>query len=132
MRIAEITRHETSQRAQLISVESYDIQLDLTDGAPTFGSMSVIRFDCRQLPQIWASLNDPIKLVFGQVLFPYPAASPQLLKRVDAALAAGDLEPSLARALIEGRDVVEKALRARALPAPRRLAPPSQDDLGPS
>jgi hypothetical protein len=32
-------------------------------------------------------------------------------------LAAGDLEPSLARALIEGRDVVEKALRARALPA---------------
>ena len=70
-----------------------------------------------QLPQIWASLNDPIKLVFGQVLFPYSAASPQLLKRVGAALAAGDLEPSLARALIEGRDVVEKALRARALPA---------------
>ena len=70
-----------------------------------------------QLPQIWASLNDPIKLVVGQVLFPYSAASPQLLKRVDAALAAGDLEPSLARALIEGRDVVEKALRARVLPA---------------
>ena len=48
MRIAEITRRETSQRAQLISVESYDIQLDLTGGAPTFGSVSVIRFDCRQ------------------------------------------------------------------------------------
>jgi len=60
------------------------------------------------------------------VLFPYPAASPQLLKRVDAALAAGDLEPSLARALIEGRDVVEKALRARA------LALPNQEDAGPS
>jgi aminopeptidase N len=48
MRIAEITRQETSQRAQLISVESYDIQLDLTGGAATFGSVSVIRFDCRQ------------------------------------------------------------------------------------
>jgi len=70
-----------------------------------------------QLPPIWASLNDPIKLVFGQTLFPYPAASPQLLRRIDATLAGGDLEPSLARALIEGRDVVEKALRARALPA---------------
>jgi aminopeptidase N len=70
-----------------------------------------------QLPRIWASLNDAIKLVFGQTLFPYPAASPQLLQRIDAALAVGDLEPSLARALIEGRDVVEKALRARALPA---------------
>jgi hypothetical protein len=58
-----------------------------------------------------------MKLVFGQTLFPYPAASPQLLERIDAALAAGDLEPGLARTLIEGRDVVEKALRARALPA---------------
>jgi aminopeptidase N len=48
VRIAEITRQDTSQRAQLISVESYDIQLDLTGGAPAFGSVSVIRFDCRQ------------------------------------------------------------------------------------
>jgi len=70
-----------------------------------------------QLPGIWPSLNDPMKLVLGQTLFPYPAASPRLLKRIDAALGAGDLEPGLARALIEGRDVVEKALRARALPA---------------
>src|SRR5215469_15670307 len=48
MRIAEITWQETSQRAQLIGVESYDIQLDLTGSAPTFGSVSVIRFSCRR------------------------------------------------------------------------------------
>ena len=46
MRIAEITQQETSDRARLISVESYDIQLDLTGSAHTFGSVSVIRFSC--------------------------------------------------------------------------------------
>ena len=69
-----------------------------------------------QLPQIWASRSDAMKLVFGQALFPYPAASPELLDRIDAFLADGDREPSLRRAVIQGRDVAEKALRARALP----------------
>ena len=42
-------------------------------------------------------------------------ASPELLQRTDEFLAAGDLDPGLARAVIEGRDVAVKALRARAL-----------------
>ncbi len=70
-----------------------------------------------RLPEIWASLNHAMKLVFGRALFPYPAASPELLARIDAFLADGDREAGLIRAVIEGRDVVEKALRARALPA---------------
>jgi aminopeptidase N len=69
-----------------------------------------------QLPRIWASRSDAVRLVFGQVLFPYPAASPELLARIDAFLADGDHEPGLNRAVIQGRDVAEKALRARALP----------------
>jgi aminopeptidase N len=71
----------------------------------------------RQLPQVWASLSNPMKLVLGQLLFPYSAASPELLQRINVFLADGDIEPGLARAVIEGRDIVEKALRARALPA---------------
>jgi aminopeptidase N len=70
-----------------------------------------------QLPGIWASLSAPMRMVFGQVLFPYSAAAPDLLARVDAVLAEDDLDPVFRRAVIEGRDVAEKALRARALPS---------------
>ena len=48
MQIAEITRHETSRRADLLRVDSYDIRLDLTRGDKVFGSVSVITFDCTE------------------------------------------------------------------------------------
>ncbi|HEY3957104.1 MAG TPA: aminopeptidase N [Streptosporangiaceae bacterium] len=69
MPVAEITRAETQQRAQLLHVRSYDVALDLTPGPPgngarsgndgpegnagspgpdVFGSVSVIRFDCAE------------------------------------------------------------------------------------
>jgi aminopeptidase N len=70
-----------------------------------------------ELPASWASLSTPMRLVFGQVLFPYSAASPQLLARTDAVLTADGLDPTFRRAVIEGRDVAEKALRARKLPS---------------
>ena len=38
MPIAEITRAETSERARLLRVESYDVALDLTRGGEVFGS----------------------------------------------------------------------------------------------
>src|ERR1700683_2330419 len=48
MPIAEITRAETSERARLLRVDSYDVTLDLTRGDEVFGSASVIRFGCRE------------------------------------------------------------------------------------
>jgi hypothetical protein len=39
-----------------------------------------------------------------------------LLERTDVFLAAPDLDPALARVVIEGRDIVDKALRSRSLP----------------
>ena len=69
-----------------------------------------------ELPGIWGSLRAPMRVVFGQVLFPYSAASPELLAQVDAFLADGNRDAGIRRAVIEGRDVAEKALRARALP----------------
>jgi aminopeptidase N len=48
MPAAEITREQTSQRAQLLRVESYDVSVDLTRGAETFGSVSVITFSCAE------------------------------------------------------------------------------------
>jgi aminopeptidase N len=48
MQIAEITRHETSLRAELLHVRAYAIELDLTRGDKVFRSISVIDFDCAE------------------------------------------------------------------------------------
>jgi aminopeptidase N len=48
MAAAEITRAETRERAQLLHDLSYEVWLDLTRGAETFRSQSLIRFGCRQ------------------------------------------------------------------------------------
>jgi aminopeptidase N len=48
MPIAEITHAETSERARLLRVDSYDVALDLTRGDKVFGTVSVIRFGCRE------------------------------------------------------------------------------------
>lgn len=45
---ADITRDQTRERARLLRVRSCDVELDLTRGPETFGSVSLIRFDCRE------------------------------------------------------------------------------------
>ncbi|MBO0787075.1 MAG: aminopeptidase N, partial [Actinobacteria bacterium] len=45
---AEITRAECGERARLLRVRSYDVELDLTRGKQVFGSVSVVRFDCAE------------------------------------------------------------------------------------
>ena len=45
-----------------------------------------------------------------------PAASPELLRRVDEFLAAEPRDPSMVRMLVERRDIVERALLSRELP----------------
>jgi aminopeptidase N len=69
-----------------------------------------------QLPEIWVRHDGILRVALGKLLFPYSAASPALLERVDTFLATPDLDPALARVVIEGRDIVDKALRSRALP----------------
>jgi aminopeptidase N len=69
-----------------------------------------------QLPEIWVRHDGLLRVALGKLLFPYSAASPELLERVDTFLATPDLDPALARVVIEGRDIIDKALRSRALP----------------
>jgi len=69
-----------------------------------------------QLPDIWAARADLLRVMLGRELFPYTSASRRLLDRVDAFLAGSGQDPSLSRVVVEGRDIVEKALRSRALP----------------
>jgi len=68
------------------------------------------------LPAIWSSRGEFFRPVLGQLMFPYPAVSPELVERLDAFLAE-DRDPGLARIVIEARDRVQRALRSRALPA---------------
>ncbi len=70
-----------------------------------------------QLPVLWETRSDMLRIMLGSVLFPYAAASPELLARADAFLAADGVDPGLARVIIEGRDIVQKALHARTLPS---------------
>ena len=70
----------------------------------------------RPVPRRWAARDGLVEVVFGIVLFPFSAASPELLERADAFLAEHGQDAALCRAVIEGRDVAAKALRARNLP----------------
>jgi hypothetical protein len=59
-------------------------------------------------------------VLLGEVLFPYPAATTELLAQIDEFLAAGPADPSapgMARVLTERRDTLQRALRSRALPS---------------
>jgi hypothetical protein len=55
--------------------------------------------------------------VLADGLFPYTAASPELVSRIDDFLAEQERDPALVRILVERRDTVERALRSRELPA---------------
>ncbi len=67
------------------------------------------------LPTIWSARGEHFRVLLGQMLFPYPAASPELVERISAFLAAEERDPGLARVVIECRDIIERALRSRAL-----------------
>jgi aminopeptidase N len=43
---SNLTREEARERARLLDVESYHVELDLTGGETTFGSVTTVRFRC--------------------------------------------------------------------------------------
>jgi aminopeptidase N len=43
-----LTRDEAAERARLLAVESYQVELDLTGGESTFGSLTTVRFACHR------------------------------------------------------------------------------------
>src|SRR5215472_17280525 len=48
MRPPEITRAETAKRSRLLSVDRYDVSLDLAGGGEVIGSTSVVTFGCAE------------------------------------------------------------------------------------
>ena len=67
------------------------------------------------LPVLWSTRNEHIRLLLANELFPVAAAGPDLLERCDEFLTDRDLDPSLRRVVVEGRDKVQRVLRSRAL-----------------
>jgi len=45
---SNLTRDEAAERARLLRVASYQVELDLTGGDTTFGSVTTVRFSCLQ------------------------------------------------------------------------------------
>lgn len=122
---AAIPDHAHKAEAWRLLAESDELGADgISQVARGFGQPEHARLLARYtdsyfaaLPAIWSSRTARIKILLGKVLFPYTAASPALLAQIDAFLAAQHRDPGLARVVIEGRDVVTKSLRARALPS---------------
>jgi aminopeptidase N len=73
---ANLTRNEARARAELITVGSYQVELDLTGGDTTFRSVSTIEFDCAR-PDAGTFLNLAAPLVHAMTLngVPVPASA---------------------------------------------------------
>jgi aminopeptidase N len=84
-----LTQAEAEDRARLLDVRSYTVDLDVTGGAEVFGSVTVIRFACRQ----------PGAATFAEL-------QPAVLRR--AVLNGADLDP----ATLDGGRLPLPALRA--------------------
>jgi aminopeptidase N len=69
------------------------------------------------LPRLWDTRSQQSRIALAQLLFPYTATPTDLLERVGEFLASAERDPGLIRMIIERRDVVERALRSRALQA---------------
>jgi len=68
------------------------------------------------LREIWPTRSGHLRVLLGDLLFPYPAATAELLAQIDEFLTAGPADPGMARVLTERRDTLQRALRSRALP----------------
>src|SRR5262249_46847481 len=44
---SNLTRDEAAERARLLQVESYQVELDVSGADSTFGSLTTVRFSCR-------------------------------------------------------------------------------------
>jgi len=67
------------------------------------------------IEDIWASSDGHQRVQLGTLLFPYPAASPELLTMIEEFLTATPRDPALARMLRDHQDAVRRALNSRAL-----------------
>jgi aminopeptidase N len=69
------------------------------------------------LPELWAGRGGHLRIRLAAALFPRTAVGTGVLAQIEHFLAAEPRDPSQVRVLTERRDLVERALRSRSLPA---------------
>jgi aminopeptidase N len=69
------------------------------------------------LPEVWESRDLPDALAFVERMYPRLIVSPDTVERTDRHLAGDDVPAPIRRLLLEGKDGVERALRARKVDA---------------
>ena len=67
------------------------------------------------IEDIWARSGGHQRVQLGTLLFPYPAAAPELPGLIEEFLTAAPRDPALARMLRDRQDEVRRALDSRAL-----------------
>ena len=75
------------------------------------------------LPGVWERRTAEMAQNVVVGLYPSLLVTPAVVERTDAYLASADVPAALRRLLLEGRDGVERALRARARDAVGGLVP---------
>ena len=68
-----------------------------------------------EMPALWRARDAHLRARLAHALFPYPAVTPEFVRRMDDFLSAGDADPGLARIIRDHRDTAERMLRARAI-----------------
>ena len=79
------------------------------------------------IEDIWANSSGHQRVQLGTLLFPYPAASPELLTMIEEFLTAAPRDPALARLLRDHQDTLQRALKSRALTSAPLASEPSSD-----
>jgi aminopeptidase N len=67
------------------------------------------------LPRLWTERPEQMRVLLAERIFPYSAASPALLERIDEFLAEQGQDVAMKRVLVEARDTVIRQLRSRSL-----------------
>jgi aminopeptidase N len=67
------------------------------------------------LPGVWASRDLPEALEFGRTMYPHLMIEEATVARTDEYLAQAGLPGPMRRLLLEGKDGVRRAIRARAV-----------------
>ncbi|MGH8937479.1 MAG: ERAP1-like C-terminal domain-containing protein, partial [Acidimicrobiia bacterium] len=66
------------------------------------------------LPRVWESRELPAALAFAEYLYPRLVVGPEVVEATDRYLAGPGVPGPVRRLLLEGKDGMERALRARA------------------
>jgi aminopeptidase N len=63
-----------------------------------------------EIPDLWRTRSGQMRVRLANVLFPYPAVTPEFLTRIEEFLGADGPDPGLARIVRDHRDTATRAL----------------------